>query len=99
MSNRFEKPWSLLILFLPISASGAFFEFMGLGYTRGMGGWDVISYLLFFAYGYMIFSNPRIRETINRHGPIFLAGAVILTALYGGFPFRLQPDNPRRNQT
>lgn len=82
LSNRFEKPWALFLLFLPISFFGAGFEIIGLGGMRVMGGWDPMSYLLFFGYGYMIFSIGRIREVISRYGPVFLAGAVILTALY-----------------
>jgi len=82
LSNRFEKPSALLLLFLPISVIGAGFEIIGLGGIRVMGGWDPISYLLFFGYGYMIFSNGRIQEIISRYGLIFLAGAVTLTALH-----------------
>jgi hypothetical protein len=47
-----------------------------------MGGWDPISYLLFFSYGYLIFSNTRIQETIKKYNTTFLVGALILTALY-----------------
>jgi len=82
VSNRFEKRWALFLLFLPISAVGAGFELIGLGGIRITGGWDPISYLLFFGYGYMIFSNGRILEIVDRHGPMFLVGAVILTALH-----------------
>jgi glucan biosynthesis protein C len=82
MSNRFEKPWALFLLFLPISAVGAGFELIGLGGIRITGGWDPISYLLFFIYGYMIFSNGRILDIVHRYGPMFLVGAIILTALH-----------------
>jgi glucans biosynthesis protein C len=82
LSNRFENPLALLLLFLPISAVGAGFEIIGLGGMRVMGGWDPISYLLFFGYGFMIFSNERIREMIGRYGPVFLAAAVLLTVLH-----------------
>jgi glucan biosynthesis protein C len=82
LSNRFEKPWSLFLLFLPLSAVGAGFEVIGLGGIRITGGWDPISYLLFFSYGYMIFSNGRILEIVHRYGPMFLVGAIILTALH-----------------
>jgi len=82
LSNRFEKPWALFLLFIPISAAGAGFELIGLGGIRLTGGWDPISYLLFFSYGYMIFSNRRILEIVHRYGPMFLVGAVILTALH-----------------
>jgi peptidoglycan/LPS O-acetylase OafA/YrhL len=82
LSTHFEKPWALLLLFLPVSAIAAAFEILGLGGARVMGGWDPISYLLFLGYGYLIFSNARIGETIEKHSPIFLAVAIIGTALF-----------------
>jgi hypothetical protein len=82
LSIHFERPWALFFLFLPISAVAATFEFIGLGGVRVMGGWDPISYLLFFSYGYLIFSNAQIRETIKKYSMIYLAVALILTALY-----------------
>ncbi|MFX0202185.1 MAG: hypothetical protein ACFFCW_39235, partial [Candidatus Hodarchaeota archaeon] len=82
LSVHFEKPWALFFLFLPISASAAVFEIIGLGGVRVMGGWDPISFLLFFSYGYLIFSNARILERIKKYSTIYLAVALILTALY-----------------
>jgi hypothetical protein len=81
LSIHFEKPWAIFFLFLPISAVAAAFEIFGLGGVRVMGGWDPISYLLFFSYGYLIFSNAKIEETIKKFSPIYLAVAIILTAL------------------
>jgi hypothetical protein len=52
-----------------------------------MGGWDPLSYLLFFAYGYLIFSNEKTGETIKKYSPIYLAVAIILTALLLGSRF------------
>lgn len=82
LSIHFENPWALFFLFLPISAVSAIFEIIGLGGVRVMGGWDPISYLLFFTYGYLIFSNTRIQETIRKYSTAFLVVALILTALY-----------------
>jgi hypothetical protein len=81
LSIYFEKPWALLVLFLPISAIAAAFEIFGLGGVRVMGGWDPISYLFFLSYGYLIFSNARIGETIKKYSPSFLAVAIGLSAL------------------
>jgi hypothetical protein len=81
LSIYFDKPWALFCLFLPISAVAAAFEILGLGGVRVMGGWDPISYLLFLSYGYLIFSNTKIGETITKYSPIYLAVAIILTAL------------------
>ncbi|MDH4220525.1 MAG: acyltransferase family protein [Candidatus Aminicenantes bacterium] len=80
LSIHFETPWALFFLFLPISAVAAAFEIVGLGGVRGMGGWDPVSYLLFFSYGYLVFSNATIGETIRKYCPIYLAVAVIFTA-------------------
>jgi len=87
LSIHFEKPWALFLLFLPISAIAATFEIVGLGGVRGMGGCDPISYLFFFSYGYLIFSNAKIGETIKKYSPIYLAVAIILTALLVGSHF------------
>lgn len=82
ISHGFENPWLLLLLFVPISVAGAGFVLMGLGWVRVMGGWDPISYLLFFGYGFVLFSNQRILEMVKRLGPVFLTAAVVLTALF-----------------
>jgi|GEM_PF-68176 len=87
LSIHFEKPWALFFLFVPISAAAAAFEMFGLGGVRVVGGWDPISYLLFLIYGYLIFSNAKIGETIKAYSPIYLVLALILTALLLGSHF------------
>lgn len=82
VSHHFEKPWALLLLFLPVSIVAAAFEIGGLGGIRMMGGWDPVSYLLFLIYGYLLFSNANIGETIKKYSPIYLAVAIILTVLH-----------------
>lgn len=82
LSRLFEKPWALFLLFVPVSATAAASEVMGIGITRYAGGWDPISFLVFFICGYLIFSNPRIQENIIKYSTISLIVAVILTILY-----------------
>ena len=82
ISNFFVNPWALFLLFIPLSAASALFEAIGLGEMRVMGHWDQLSFLLFFGYGYLIFSNTRIQETMSRHAATFLVAAVILTVFY-----------------
>ena len=82
LSVLFKKPWALFLLFLPISASAAAFELLGLGDMRVMGDWDPGSYLLFFIYGYLIFSNTKIQEMVAKYSTAYLVAALILTALY-----------------
>ena len=81
-SRHFENPLALFLLFIPISLSNAGFEFLEVRFLKIMGSWDPISYLLFFGYGYMIYSNQRIQEIIKRHGPLFLTIGVVLSILH-----------------
>ena len=79
LANSFEKPWALLLLFIPLTAAALLSDVSGLGFTRQMGSWDILSYLLFFIYGYLIFSNTRIQDTIRKYSLVALIGAVMLT--------------------
>jgi len=93
ISRHFEHPVALLLMFVPISLVAAGFESVGLGGARVMGGWDPISYLLFFGYGYLIYSNENIGKTLGRYAPMFIAVAVFLTVFFisshFGFPFQI----------
>lgn len=89
ISVYFEKPMAFFFLFIPVSAIGAAFEITGLGGIRVMGGWDPITYLLFFSYGYLIFSNRRIQEVILKHGAVYFAIALFLSVLYLDIHFGL----------
>jgi hypothetical protein len=82
LSSVLEKPWVLFLLFLPVSAIAAAFESAGLGGVRITGNWDLISYLFFFLYGYLVFSRPTIRESIAKHFPVYLVVAAVLTAFH-----------------
>jgi glucans biosynthesis protein C len=82
VSPYFKNPWALFFLFLPVSTIAAAFEYNGLSGIRIMGNWDPVSYMLFFVYGYLIYSNMEIQETIKKYSSIFLIVALVVTALY-----------------
>lgn len=82
LSPYFKNPWALFFLFLPVSAIAAAFEYIGLSGIRVMGNWDPVSYMLFFVYGYLIYSNAEIQETIRKYSSIFLIIALTVTALH-----------------
>ena len=44
-----------------------------------MDSWDILSYLLFFIYGYLLFPNTRIQDTIGKYSPLASIGAALLT--------------------
>ena len=66
LATLFEKPWAFWLLFLPLCAADIITDALGLGFSRATGGWSFFSYILFFIYGYLIFSNTRIQDTIRR---------------------------------
>lgn len=81
LATLLEKPWALMLLFLPLAATSILADVTGLGWTRQMGGWDSLSYLLFFIYGYLVFSNTQIQENIKRYARIALIVALVLTTV------------------
>lgn len=66
MAAVFDKPWALLLLLVvSISAVNILVYPEGFWGYR-IGGWNIITYLLFFIFGYLIFANSRIMETIRK---------------------------------
>lgn len=82
LATSFENPMALLLLFLPLAAIDILIDALGMGFSRGTGGWSFLSYLPLFIYGYLIFSNTRIQETISKYSTITLIIAVVLS-IYG----------------
>lgn len=75
-ATLFEKPWAFLIPILLVALSEIFSNFISFG-----GGWNNLSYVVFFFSGYLIFSNLRIQENVRKYAPIALTLALILQAV------------------
>jgi len=77
LATAIGKPWALvLLLVLSIAIVNIFIYPDGYwGYRNG--GWNIITYLLFFIFGYLIFANPRFMETIEKLRWITLGIGVI----------------------
>ena len=74
----FDRPWSLLLLLiLSIALIDAFLSPTGFWSGRDQGGWNTVAYLLFFVFGYLIFANLRIMETIKKLNWITLGTAIV----------------------
>lgn len=83
-----ENPVVLLLLSLPLGLAALATDALDMGSIRDMGSWDIFSYLLFFVYGYLVFSRPQIQATVERHKLKFLIVAVVLTGVYLFFRFQ-----------
>jgi glucan biosynthesis protein C len=78
----FQRPWALFLLFLPVSAASVLAEAVGLGMTRIAGGWDPLSFLVFFLCGYLLYCREATREVIRRYAWVSLVAALALTWLH-----------------
>ena len=77
LATAIDKPWALfLILVLSIAVINIFIYPDGYwGYRNG--GWNIVTYLLFFFFGYLIFANPKFMETIEKLRWITLGVAIV----------------------
>lgn len=87
IAQRWGKPWILLVIFLFLALASVVTDIAGLGWTEAMGSWDILTYFVFFLYGYLIFSSGQIQETISRHSTVLLIVAVLLTVAHLVFSF------------
>jgi len=81
LTTLFEKPWTLVVPVLLLAVSEVLLNSLGDLVSWG-GGWNHLSYLLFFIGGYMMFSNARIQENIKKYAVIALTAALVLQALH-----------------
>lgn len=67
LAMSFNKPWALLlILVLSLALADILLYPDGFWGSRGQGGWNIVSYLLFFISGYLIFANPGIMTMVKK---------------------------------
>ncbi len=71
----------LALLFVPLGVAAQMTNALGLGITREFGSWDILSYLLFFIYGYLLHSDPGVQHTIDRFRWLWLALVLFTTVL------------------
>jgi peptidoglycan/LPS O-acetylase OafA/YrhL len=81
LATKFEKPWAVFLFFIPLAIAAILSDVIGLGFTRVMGSWDMLSYLLFFILGYLIISNTRIQDVVKSYAIVALIAAVVLSVL------------------
>jgi glucan biosynthesis protein C len=82
LSIWFNHPVSLFLLCVPLAIIAVWTELNGFAPFRMAGGWDQLSYFLFFALGYMIFSNLQIQDTVKTYSIVFLILSILLTLPY-----------------
>jgi glucan biosynthesis protein C len=80
LASKLNGLWvSLLIFLLFLVVAGVVRDLAGLGWTEEMGSWDVLSYFVFFIYGYLILSREGIQDMLSRYCLAALIAALLLT--------------------
>jgi len=97
LATLFEKQWTFVVPVLLLAGSQVWLNDLGDIMSWG-GGWNHLSYLIFFISGYLMFSNARIRENIEKYAVIVLVIALASFALNYMLWFDVInidiPDNP-----
>jgi hypothetical protein len=93
LATLFQKPWIFVVPVILIAASEVFLAPFGDLMSWG-GGWNHLSYLLFFISGYLMFSNARIQENIRKYAVTALTAALVLQAVHYILQFAVKPELP-----
>lgn len=83
-SRHLDRPWAILLLFVPIGLASALFESVGLDDVRITGSWDFLSYMFFFVSGYAIFANRQALTSVRKYAFWTTGAAAALTVFYLG---------------
>jgi peptidoglycan/LPS O-acetylase OafA/YrhL len=92
IAAKLGKPWILPLLFVPVGLASLLSSAIGLAFTEQFGSWDILSYIVFFILGYLIFANEAIQEAIRKEGGWFLVAAVAFSAVQLLLKFYVRPS-------
>lgn len=77
LATAFDKPWALILLLVFSIALVNILIYPDGYWGYRNGGWNIVTYLLFFIFGYLIFANPRIMKTIEKFRWVALGIGII----------------------
>ena len=93
LATLFENPWTFIVPVLLLALSETLLSHLGDLMSWG-GGWNHLSYLMFFISGYLMFSNARIQENIKKYASIALIAALVLQTVHYLLWFVIKPGFP-----
>lgn len=82
MAGFFGGSITIFFLAIPIVLLELILDPAGLG-RRELGGWNLFAYIIFFIYGYIIFSHQKFQQTIKRCSVIALIIGTITSIILG----------------
>jgi glucan biosynthesis protein C len=91
IAARLGKPWVLPLLWAPVTGAAFLSGLVGLGITRQILSWDILSFGMFFVLGYLLFASAGLQEAIRKYGGWFLLAGAALSALHLVLRFYVHP--------
>jgi len=88
LADLLAKPGAIFLFGLPLSIIELSLNPEGLG-MREFGGWNVFQYMVLFFYGYLIASNGRFRQSIEKQRIVALILGVLFHTTYVLFQERI----------
>ncbi len=96
ISNFLSLPGGLLVLMLPVLTLSAVLDPNSFFGNRHSGGWPLPVYPLYLIYGFIIFSSERIQEHLHKTRVVYLAAAIVSSAvLFWQFGYAMPAKEPR----
>jgi hypothetical protein len=80
LAGFFKRRGIIFIPALPIALLELVLDPDGIG-RRDFGDWSFLLYIIFFIYGYVIFTHPNFKPIIDNNGRIAFIGGIAATAL------------------
>lgn len=87
LARGLGNPWALVLIFVLMGLADVASEAAGLGFTEQSGSWSILIYLVFFFYGYLVFSNERILDVLRKYSLIALVVAIMTSVGHLVFSF------------
>jgi hypothetical protein len=80
LARFFKRRGTIFMLALPLALLEFVLDPSGIG-RRDFGGWSFFLYMIFYIYGYVIFTHPKFKPAIDSSGKIALIGGLSATSL------------------
>ena len=80
LAKFFKRRGAIFIPALPLALLEFILDPSGIG-RRDFGGWSLFLYMIFFIYGYVIFTNYKFKPIIDNNGRLAFFGGLAATSL------------------
>jgi glucan biosynthesis protein C len=91
IAAKLGKPWVLPLLWAPVAGAALLSGVVGLGITKQILSWDILSFGMFFILGYLLFASEGLQEAVRKYGGWFLLAGAAFSTLHLVLRFYVHP--------